>query len=229
LRLYGKINSENILVLVCLAKLKYFMDKFNRTYRIPSARFENWDYASHGLYFITICTKNREHFFGEILPVETQNFASPNVVEIQKTHNYASLQESTMGKIAREYWLQIPVHFPFVELDEFVVMPDHIHGIIFINKPEYSEWQPNKFGPQSKNLSSILRGYKAAVQKFATMNSIEFSWQARYYDHVVRSQKDLNNIRQYIHENPYKWLCEKSHSPNQAKAASSVLKVLNLK
>jgi len=165
----------------------YQSEKFRDKYRIPSARLQDWDYASPCLYFITICTKGHHPYFGQI--VETQNFASPgqdgqnenintsqkdNVPSLQnrphvnvpntETQNFASLQSSIIGDIANQYWLKIPEHFPFVELDEYVVMPNHVHGILFLNKPDYDTWQPNKFGPQSKNLGSVIRGYKAGVK-----------------------------------------------------------------
>ena len=89
-------------------------DKFQNKYRIPSARLQNWDYSSNGAYFITICTQNREHYFGEIKD--------------------AAMQISTIGQLAEQYWKEIPNHFPFVELGNFVVMPNHIHGILIINK-----------------------------------------------------------------------------------------------
>jgi REP element-mobilizing transposase RayT len=89
-------------------------DKFQNKYRIPSARLQNWDYSSNGAYFITICTQNREHYFGEIKD--------------------AAMQISTIGQLAEQYWKEIPNHFPFVELENFVVMPNHIHGILIINK-----------------------------------------------------------------------------------------------
>jgi REP element-mobilizing transposase RayT len=89
-------------------------DKFQNKYRIPSARLQNWDYSSNGAYFITICTQNREHYFGEIKD--------------------AAMQLSTIGQLAEQYWKEIPNHFPFVELENFVVMPNHIHGILIINK-----------------------------------------------------------------------------------------------
>jgi putative transposase len=90
-------------------------DKYQNKYRIQSARLPSWDYSSNAVYFITICTNNREYFFGEIID--------------------GKMQLSEPGKIANRFWLEIPDHFPFVILDEFVVMPNHIHGIIVINKP----------------------------------------------------------------------------------------------
>ena len=93
-------------------------------------------------------------------------------------------------------------------------MPNHVHDILFLNKPAYDEWRPNKFGPQSQNLATVLRGYKAGVKKYATMHQIDFTWQARYYDRVVRSEKELQNIRQYIFNNPARWETEKNNPEN---------------
>ena len=164
---------------------------FKSKYRIPPARLKNWDYGSPGLYFVTINTKNRESFFGEIVfdRVETQNFAS--------------LQPSHLGIIAGQSWNEIPDHFPFIELDEYVIMPDHIHGIVIINKPEYNEWSVNKFGPQSKNLASVIRGYKSSVTTQAKKSgNNDFAWQSRFHEHIIRNSAELYRIRNYIINNP---------------------------
>jgi len=166
------------------------MQKFRDKYRIPSARLRGWDYGSPGLYFVTICTKDRNHYFGEI------------VVE---SHGNATLQKTEIGLVAEDHWKKIPAHFPFVVLDEFVIMQDHIHGILLLNNPEHTIWQPNRFAPQSKNIPSIIRGYKASVTKFATMYQIPFAWQPRYFDRIIRTEKELNNIRRYIINNPAQW------------------------
>lgn len=92
-------------------------DKFKNRYRIPSARLPNWDYSSNSAYFITICAVNRQHFFGKIKNDE--------------------IELSTIGEIANQCWLNIPNHFPYSYLDEFIVMPNHIHGIVLIEKPYY--------------------------------------------------------------------------------------------
>ncbi len=89
--------------------------KFQNKYRIESARLKNWDYTSNAAYFITICTANREHFFGEIVD--------------QK------MKYSNAGIIANVLWYEIPNHAPNVQLGEFVVMPNHIHGILKLNNP----------------------------------------------------------------------------------------------
>lgn len=173
-------------------------DKFKNKFRIASARLANWDYGSNGLYFATICTKNRNHYFG-------------NIVETQYS---ASLQASEIGKIAQENWMQIPQHFPFIELDEYIVMPNHVHGILFINKPDKNDWVNNQFGVQSQNLGSVIRGYKASVKKYGTMNQIEFAWQERYYDRIIRNEKELQNVRKYIFKNPSKWADDMNNPEN---------------
>jgi len=186
-------------------------DKFQNKYRIPSARLKNWDYGSNAMYFVTICTNNRVKYFGEI--VETQDFASP-----QKT-----MQLSEIGTIAQKCWVEITNHFPFVELGEFIVMLNHLHGIIIIDKPvndidnaivetqNFASLQENKnkFGPQSKNLASIIRGFKIGVTKFARNNKIEFDWQSRFHDHIIRNDESFQRISDYIINNPSKWTEDK--------------------
>jgi len=94
-------------------------DKFRNKYRIPPARKPNWDYGRNAAYFITICTQNKEHFFGEI---------------ISGIDNGCHSRINEIGQIATDRWYEIPDHFPFVTLGAFVVMPNHIHGILIIDK-----------------------------------------------------------------------------------------------
>ena len=89
---------------------------YKNKYRIPSARLQHWDYGWNAAYFVTICTHNRQCFFGEI--------------------SNGKMELSEMGKTATIYWMEIPDHFPFVNLGAFVVMPNHIHGIVVIDKPQ---------------------------------------------------------------------------------------------
>ncbi len=188
-------------------------EKFKNMFRISSSRLKGWDYGSRGLYFVTICTHDKENHFGEIVEQTRDVETCRTYVE---TQNFASLRQYTeIGNIAHQYWLEIPSHFPFVKLDAFVIMPNHVHGIMFIDKPEIGEKRNNIFGPQSQNLGSIIRGYKAAVKKYATIHHIEFVWQARYYEHIIRSEKDLDNIRQYINENPLKWDMDNNNPNNK--------------
>ncbi|MEO6732346.1 MAG: hypothetical protein ABIN01_14105 [Ferruginibacter sp.] len=94
-------------------------DKYQDKYRIPSARLQTWDYGSNAAYFITICTKHRLHSFGEIV----------------EDLPYAAMELNVTGKLAKKYWLEIPLHFSFIELGNFVIMPNHMHGILIIDKP----------------------------------------------------------------------------------------------
>jgi putative transposase len=197
------------------------MDKFQNKYRIPSARLQNWDYGWNAPYFVTICTANREHYFGEIVNYE--------------------MGFSKIGENANTCWLEIPNHFSFVKLDVHVVMPNHVDGIIVIDKQDdgrnngrnvgvnvetqnFASLQPptnkpptnkppqqtkNKFGPQSQNLASIIRGYKIGVTKFARNNNIDFAWQPRFHDHIIRDDKSYEKIRNYIINNPKNWKNDK--------------------
>ncbi len=190
-----------------------------------SYRLKSWDYGSNAAYFVTICTKNKEQFFGEIIAkeegivtdpvIDKQDFAS----QVSKSF---SLRKTEIGRVAHRNWLAIPDHFPFVKLGSHIIMPDHMHGIIIIDKPP-GDLQPvatpvgmqnlasqlsspkNKFGPQSKNLASIIRGYKASVKKHATMNNIDFKWQGLYHDHIIRNGDAFDRISYYIESNPRKW------------------------
>ncbi|MES2774549.1 MAG: hypothetical protein V4722_10210 [Bacteroidota bacterium] len=173
------------------------MDKFNNKYRIPSTRLQHWDYASAGSYFLTICTKNRKHFFGEI--------------------ENGEMSLTALGEAVQNEWLNTPAIRPdmHLELGEFVVMPNHFHGVLGIgnnafnaavNKNSYTGAKPaNKFGPQSKNLGSILRGFKSAVTTFARKNNIEFDWQARFHDHIIKDYRECLRISNYIINNITNW------------------------
>jgi len=182
-------------------------DKFKGKYRISSARWAAWDYSSNAAYFVTICVANRAHDFGEIM------------------NGHMNL--SLLGQSAQDCWNEIPVHFSFVELGASVIMPNHAHGVVVINKPEnvdthnhaslsevrtqnietqnIASLPKNKFGPQSQNLASIIRGYKIGVTKFARQNNIPFRWQARYHDRVIRNAEEHERIYQYILANPQNW------------------------
>lgn len=159
-------------------------DLFKNKFRTQSTRLSSWDYSSNSNYFITICTERRLRHFGEI-------------------DNCGLLDASIIGKYTQACWSSIPKHFPFIALDAFILMPDHLHGILCIGKTVQSGWHKNKFGPQSQNLASAIRGFKGAVKMYANRQSIDFHWQPRYYDRIIRDDRALNQIRKYIHDNPY--------------------------
>jgi len=183
------------------------IEKFQNKYRIPTNRFQGYDYGAHGLYFVTICTKDKIHYFGEIT-VETCDCTSQNNEtrnSRDETRNCASLRTTAIGQIAIDFWKDIPKHYPFVALDEFIVMPNHIHGILFFNRPDKTDWNENKFGIQSRNLAAIIRAYKSSVKRYANQNGIEFEWQSRFHDRIIRDREEWSAIKEYIINNPEKW------------------------
>lgn len=186
------------------------MEKYKNKYRIASARAQWWDYGWNGAYFITICSRNREHFFGEI--------------------SGGKMLLSNTGIIADILWYEIPNHAPFVELGDFVVMPNHIHGILILNKPDAvgtghaavetghanvetghalslrSTIGRNRFQNIGKNtVSSIIASYKSAVTKHANRLGLENGWQPRFHDHVIRNDREYQRISDYIINNPMNW------------------------
>ena len=130
---------------------------------------------------------------------------------------------SEIGCIAYQNWEAISEHFDHVILDEFIVMPNHVHGLIGIknwpNKNQSvdarhvmhlpgNEHQPfkNEFGPlKPGSLSVIIGAYKSSITRWTHKNNIDFEWQSRFHDHIVRNEKSLNRIRNYIYSNPLKW------------------------
>jgi len=208
------------------------VDKFQNKYRIPSARAQWWDYGNAGAYFITICTRNRKHYFGEIKNGE--------------------MQLSHIGLLADVMWHEIKNHAQHVELGEFVVMPNHIHGILILqgnenenatqNAPvetrhalslqipqthsQQSQQSPeppqslqtpgqNRFQNQGKNtVSSIIGSYKSAVTKHAHRLGFEFGWQSRMWDNIIFNDESFVRISEYIQTNPLNWKDDQFYQKN---------------
>ncbi|MDY0140794.1 MAG: hypothetical protein RBR97_02745 [Bacteroidales bacterium] len=169
-------------------------DKFQNKYRISSARLQTWDYASNGAYFITICTKNRVHYFGKI---ENEKMILSNV-----------------GVITDLLWYEIKNHAKNVELGQFVVMPNHLHGILILNNNDNGGNIGNvgkkRFQNQGKNsLSSIVGSYKSAITKHCNRLEFEFDWQYRFHDHIIRNTQSFQKIQNYIANNPKNWKNDK--------------------
>lgn len=188
-------------------------DKYQNRYRIPSTRLQNWDYGWNAIYFVTICTKDRNHYFGEI---------TDGIMHL-----------SHVGTIADVLWHELKNHFDNIELDAFVVMPNHIHGIIAINNDggnvetthaattthavetthalSLQPQPPKTIGQQrfqhqgSGTLSSIVGSYKSAVSRHTHRLGYDFAWQPRFYDRIIRNNDALNRIQDYIHNNPNNW------------------------
>ena len=184
------------------------MERFKNKYRIASARAPFWDYGWNAAYFVTICTQNRVHYFGDVVD--------------------GKMQLSAIGKIVKSEWLKTFEMRVDMNLwmGEYVVMPNHFHAIIGIGKNQYNTQRDtnttntpntpkNKFGPQSKNLASIIRGFKIGVTKNARQTHPDFAWQPRYHDHIIRDNQSYQKISQYIINNPAKWQEDKFYRANK--------------
>jgi REP element-mobilizing transposase RayT len=177
-------------------------EKFKNKYRVKSAR-AIWHNYNGGAYFVTICTKNREHYFGKI--------------------ENGEMQLSEMGKFACHNLQNVNIHYPYAEIPLFVVMPNHIHTIVFIDgnigdsrrdvarnvSTEMRNVSTNKkmieIAKHQSLLCVTMRGYKSSVTKFAHDNGIEFAWQTRFHDAIIRNHNEMNRIVNYIENNPQLW------------------------
>ena len=181
-------------------------------------RYKGYDYSQDGFYFVTICTKDREMFFGNVVG----------------TNDNAFMQLSEIGRMTDKFWLEILKRFNNVKLDTYVIMPNHIHGIIHINNSrrnapgrvptmEYSNhgiWNapgrvPTGIQPLVINsLSSIINHFKGNVKRHCNNNNIDFTWQTRFHDRIIRNLNELNRIRQYIMDNPIHWVLDRNNPGN---------------
>jgi len=155
-----------------------------------SVRLPKFDYKQPGAYFVTICTQNRECLFG--------------------TAADGKIQMNDAGRIAQVSWRGLPSQFSNISLDAFVVMPNHVHGIILVGAqfiaPSDSPRNHQGVMNRAPTLGEIVRAYKAGstrmIRKAANAN---FAWQRNYYEHVIRDEESFNRIRQYILDNPGRW------------------------
>ena len=145
---------------------------------------------------MTVCTHERKHILGKIVKGE--------------------LELSPIGKIVEQCWQNIPSSSPYASIDSFVIMPNHVHGIIAIeNQDEKREIAEMKFKPEKRSLSIVVRNFKGAVsirsrEQYAGIRI----WQSRFYDRIIRNEKELNAVRKYIEDNPLKWEEEKGNTDN---------------
>jgi putative transposase len=162
-----------------------------------SIRLQNYDYTQPAGYFVTIVTHQRDLLFGEIINEE------------MKLNDY--------GKIAQECWCAIPEHFPNVELGAYVVMPNHVHGIIIIKDNITTTNSPLSVGARHasplpprvvkpKSIGAIVGSFKSAVSKhIGRKHNATAIWQRNYYEHVIRNHEDWDRIHRYIESNPSLW------------------------
>jgi REP element-mobilizing transposase RayT len=140
-----------------------------------SLRLSDYDYATLGAYFVTVCTHDRACLLGEI--------------------KNGAIRLSEAGRVVAQIWRDLPSHYPNFGLDEFVIMPNHVHGLLVIERAG------------GRPLSNLVRAFKAFSTREVKAQRMVADpvWQRGYYEHVVRDEADLAVIRQYIQDNPAKW------------------------
>lgn len=183
--------------------MRYNHDKHHRR----SIRLKGYHYSQAGVYFVTLCISDFQYCLGRM--------------------ENGRIRLSPVGEITDKYWQEIPHHFNHVELDEYVVMPNHIHGILILNNHNMVGIQNFESLPITQNhqihryqhiiphsISSIIRAFKSAITHWCRGNGFKnFHWQRNYYEHIVRGENELNRIRKYIiaaqavpfGKNPLKW------------------------
>ncbi len=172
-----------------------------RQHHRRSIRLRGYDYTQAGAYFITVCTHDGACVFGDVVD--------------------GVMQLNECGAIVRDCWMAIPDHFLQTALDEFVIMPNHVHGIVVLvgathdpvgathASPLPGDSSPGRpRGPQRRSIGSIIGSFKSAVTKRinerrGTPGAIV--WQRNYYEHIIRTDESLTRIREYILTNPLRW------------------------
>lgn len=167
-----------------------------------SIRLKEYDYTNSGAYFITVCTWNRECIFGKIVNAE--------------------IKLSPVGEIAQQEWYNISSRFPDVELDAFVIMPNHLHGIIKVGAPlagalDNAIVQNIRAGTSPAPTLGVIVGSFKSLCIYHCRNDGSTAgklWQRNYYEHVIRNEDELNRIREYIVNNPLQWEKDENNPVN---------------
>src|SRR3990172_7225774 len=177
-----------------------------------SIRLKGYDYSRAGAYFVTVCTKDRECMFGEVVG--------------------GSMQLNNVGQMLDKWWIELTNKYPLLEIDEYIVMPNHLHGIIAIIdncrgevsspllKIEQEGWETQPLqktsvqkGGETPPLQKLTLGQNIAYHKYQTTKQINQShntpgfpvWQRDYFEHIIRNEEELNRIREYIINNLLQW------------------------
>ncbi|MBN2041380.1 MAG: transposase [Spirochaetes bacterium] len=174
-------------------------------------RLKHYDYSMGGWYFVTICAKDKKNIFDEyqnivgtgLAPVLNENTENNDL-------NNTIIRLSKLGQIIEKQWNSIPGQNKNIELDQYVIMPNHIHGILIINKRTGASPVPT--------VSNIIGSFKSKTSveylNYVKSNNLNVSgqiWQRSFYDHVIRNEKSLHNIREYIINNPAEWETDKEN------------------
>ena len=181
-----------------------------------SVRLKDYDYSQTGAYFVTVCTHNRECLFGEVADGE--------------------MILNDAGRMVRSVWNELPTRFPGLELDAFVVMPNHVHGIIVIHgrsesrirpddchNPNLGDHKDRPYGTTAGSLGRIIQAFKSVVTHEYVMGIRQQRWtpfqgrlwQRNYYEHIIRNDDELNQTREYITQNQMQWELDEENPRNR--------------
>jgi REP element-mobilizing transposase RayT len=161
-----------------------------------SIRLRKYDYSQAGAYFVTLCTRDRECLFGDVVNEE--------------------MAFNEYGNAINETWIWLGEQYEYIMLDEYIVMPNHFHGILVIHEDGRggSRTAPTYDPVKRKPLGRLIGAFKTVSTK--RINEIRKTpgsvvWQRNYYEHIIRNQHDLHDIRQYILYNPLRWEEDESY------------------
>lgn len=191
-------------------------DRFKNKYRIETARAWWHDYNG-GAYFVTICTKNRDHYFGEI--------------------ENGQMVLSVIGGHVSKCIEEIPNHNPYATVSKFTIMPNHLHLIVLVpfcrdaprhvfqNIDEMDRDVPGRVSTKNETMQEIanrqtklsvtIGGFKQSITRFANENDLEFAWQTRFHDHIIQEIDEMNRIATYIENNVANWVDDEFYSPKK--------------
>lgn len=165
----------------------------------------NNDYSGDGYYFITVCTRNKKKYFGKMVN--------------------GRMILNQYGEIVEKCWYWLKKQYQYVQLDEYIVMPNHFHGILVIQRRDRSRPVPTTNinvpitrpvpAEKIKSLSELIGAFKTTSSKLIRNRGLNnFSWQRSFYDHIIRDEKSLDEIRYYIRYNPMKWSLDRENPEN---------------
>ena len=177
-------------------------------------RLKNYDYSQDGFYFVTICTKDRKEFFGKI---------KDNKMMLNK-----------YGMVVENRWLWLEKRYNYVHLDEFIVMPNHLLGILIIGNNHRDRSRPvptirsiSTTINRIKSLSELIGAFKTTSSKMIHQDKLKcFFWQRSFYDYIIRNEKSLYSIREYIYNNPLQWAMDRNN-PTTASCSLPLMELSN--
>jgi putative transposase len=158
-----------------------------------SLRLTGYDYAQSGAYFVTICTQNRACVFGCV--------------------DDGDMRLNEAGRMVRSVWQALPDRFPGMELDAFVIMPNHVHGIVAFVGAGLALPGDKGAASSAPTLGDVVRAFKSlsAIRVNCLLRRSGSLWQRNYYEHVIRNERELDRIREYIATNPLRWALDREN------------------